>query len=133
MSTGHGQGAGSVQVGYIASAAITKYRCVEQVTDDNTCQQIATAGHKALGVAQEGPTSTDATNGRIIDIQIQGVTLVEYGGTVTRGDRVVVDNTGRVVTATTGNNQSQVGIALESGVVGDWHTLLLTPGVMISV
>jgi hypothetical protein len=134
MATAHGQGLGAITMGYIPTGAVTKYRCVEQVTDDNSCKQVDTAGDVVLGVCQESISAGDATNLRVSDIQLAGVTIVELGETVARKARVVSDNVGRVVNATAATaKQNQVGIVLQSGIVGDWVACLLTPGVQIDV
>jgi hypothetical protein len=58
------------------------------------------------------------------------IATVTYGGTVTRGQLVISDSTGRAITATAtaGTNVRTCGVAMVSGVVGDLGAVLLTPG-----
>jgi hypothetical protein len=72
---------------------------------------LATAGTVAFPVLEPATLNNPVTYG------IAGKSKVQYGGTVTAGDKLASDANGKAVTATTG--QSVVGIALVSGVSGD--------------
>lgn len=95
-----------------------QYRFVT-VTGVHTCGAIAASGVRADGVLQNDP----AASGRAATVAFSGVSKVEAGGTVTAGDEVAVDGTGRAVTAATGNQI--VGLALSSGAATELISVLL--------
>jgi hypothetical protein len=74
---------------------------------------------QTVGVQQDKPTAL----GQPSMVRISGVTKALAGGTVAIGARVTSDATGRLITATTGNQV--LGIALTAAVVGDIFTVLL--------
>ncbi len=80
----------------------------------------AAAGEVVLGVLQNDPASGGAG-----DIQVSGFSKVVYGGTVTMGDKLTTDASGRAVTSTK-NGDHIVGRAMVSGVVSDIGTMLIT-------
>jgi hypothetical protein len=128
MATAHGAGGGAIKQGFVAGSVITQYRFVEQ-TDDDTCEQVGSDGDLVLGVAQERATSDDSDNSRVIDVMLQGLTVIELGDTISRGTRVRAGSDGRAIAlAGATANQNQAGILLSGGIAGDWVTLLLTPG-----
>lgn len=63
------------------------------------------------------------------DVALGGIAEVELGGTVARGNRLTSDASGRGVNAApaAGTNNGVVGIALQSGVVGDIIEALIAP------
>jgi hypothetical protein len=110
-----------------ASATVGQFRIV-RLSADTTVAQSAAAADPHLGIcAQTGGATT--ANPRC-DIAVSGVVEAEYGGTVTRGDLLTSDASGRVITATAaaGTNVRVVGIAMVSGVVGDVQEILLSQG-----
>ena len=120
---------------YVAQGAITQRRYVKFGTVDGTVTQAASAADALIGVCiQPG----GALDGERVDIRRLGMGEVEYGGNVTRGDRLTSDAQGRAVTAayhthtentaaaytqnaTTGQASAVFvgGIAEVSGVAGD--------------
>lgn len=113
--------------GFLAAEALTQFRFVTLVAGtDRAVDQADAAGELVHGVGQETISAQDATDGRITNVRMMGVSLVEAGGNVTRGTEVTTDASGRAVTATTTGHRV-AGIALDSGVSGDWIAVLLIP------
>lgn len=80
---------------------------------------LATGDGRAIGTLQNNPAS-----GRVCEVDISGVTMVQYGGNITAGGNVKVGSNG-VAVATT--NTDVVAVALESGASGDIRPVLLLP------
>jgi hypothetical protein len=89
---------------------------------DNTALPCATGNERTIGVLQNRPKS-----GQACDIQQAGFTKAMYGGTVTRGDLLEIDSSGRFVTSST-TGHLVVGQASESGALSEIHTINLFPG-----
>lgn len=108
-----------------ASAAISAKRIVKFDASDTTVIQAAAAGDSSIGVCDLA-----ASTGQEVDVFMSGVAIVEYGGTITRGQLLTSDATGRAVAAApaAGTNNRIVGIAMVSGVVGDLGSVLIHPG-----
>lgn len=111
---------------FIAGAAVTKRRIVKLGADDDHVIQGAAVADALIGVAAE----LDAAADERIDVHIAGAVEVEYGGAVTRGDPITSDATGRAVVAApvAGVNNSVIGRAMNSGVLGDIGAVLISPG-----
>lgn len=111
-----------------AGAAIAARRLVKFGSDDNNVIQAAAATDAVLAVAN----NLGAASGERVDVVMDGIAEVEYGGTVTRGDPLTSDSSGRAVTAApaTGTNNRIIGFALCSGVVGDIGCVRVNPCVM---
>lgn len=62
----------------------------------------------------------------IFDIVFSGLTEVEYGADVTRGQRLTSDANGRAIPATPGDYT--VGFATKDGADGDWGSLIVVQG-----
>jgi hypothetical protein len=116
--------------GYLAGGAITKYAAVK-LSDYQTVLSQGTSGGACIGICQETTTSTDATNGRVVDIRILGITRMINGvaGALALGAKVMADTSGRAIVATSTNNV--IGIVLTPGAAqGDQIDVLLTPGIV---
>jgi hypothetical protein len=113
-----------------AGASVNHARFVKFDTDDETVIQSAAAADFTIGVSDFSPNATATASGERVDVQLTDVATVTYGGTVTRGQLVISDSTGRAITATAtaGTNVRACGVAMVSGVVGDLGAVLLTPG-----
>lgn len=111
-----------------AGAAIAAYRIVKMGAADATVVQGAAATDFLMGVC----TEIAAASGGRADVHIAGIADVEFGGTVTRGDEVTSDATGKAVAAApaAGVNNRIIGLALVSAVSGQIAPVLLAPGVM---
>jgi hypothetical protein len=113
---------------YIASAAIPKRRIVRHASADNQVQLGSAATDLLIGVT----TEIDVVANEPVDVIREGLADIEYGGTVTRGQPLTSDGTGRAVVAApaAGSNVRLIGFAEVSGVVGDIGTVFISPSVM---
>ena len=76
------------------------------------------AGENALGILQDKPAS-----GQVGAVCCLGKSLAIYGATVTANQNLTPDASGRLVPAT--GSDAQVGVAAESGYVGEIHSVYL--------
>lgn len=106
------------------SAAIERHRIIALGTEDYQAVQ-ATSPSNIIGVT----TETGAPAEGRVDVILDGVATVEYGGTVTRGDFLTSDANGCAVTASAGDEI--VGRALISGVSGDYGSVIVGPGKLV--
>lgn len=73
-----------------------------------------------IGILLNAPVAGDAAS-----VAMFGpTTLIIAGGTITKGDRVTVDSSGKAITTTTAADQV-IGVALESAVAGDRIEIML--------
>lgn len=100
-----------------AEAAVAAFTIVKHGTADGQVVPGAAATDKLLGVS----TDIAALINERCDVILSGIADVLYGGTVTRGDILTADASGRAVTAApaAGANNRLIGVAMVSGVVGD--------------
>lgn len=114
---------------FLAGAAIQPARLVKHDSDDRTVIQGAAAADAVFGVSDNTPIGAAAAGDRV-DVVMSGIAPVVYGGTVTRGQLLMSDSTGRAITATAaaGTNVRTAGVAMVSGVVGDIGDISLSPG-----
>ena len=113
-----------------AGGNVNHARFVKFDSDDRTVIQSAAGGDSTIGVSDFSATATVSASGERVDVQLTDVATVTYGGTVTRGQLLMSDSTGRAITAAAaaGANVRYCGVAMVSGVVGDLGAVLLTPG-----
>lgn len=118
--------------GYVAAGAIPQFRAVKLNTKD-TVVVTAAAADMPLGVCQEEISADDATNGRVGDIRLLGITRAVASGVIALSGRVIVGANGKVAAAAGATaNQNQIGIALLASTGDNDHIdLFLTPGVQI--
>ncbi len=111
---------------YVAETAVAKYRIVKPGSTDDYVVQSTASTEALMGVS--GFVGGDA--GGRVDIIKTGITDVEYGGTVTRGDWLTSDASGKAVTSApaAGANANVIGRAEVSGVAGDIGAVLIAPG-----
>ena len=112
---------------FIAEAAITKNRIVVFGADDRSVVQASAATQPAIGVSDD---VGQPTIGKSVDVILDGVVTVEFGGSVTRGALLMADAQGRAITAAAaaGSNVRTIGVAMDSGVSGDLASVMLSPG-----
>lgn len=110
---------------FVAEAAVAAYRIVKFGTADKFVTPGAAATDKLVGVA----TSLAAAINERCDVILSGIAEVEYGGTVARGDLLTSDASGRAITAApgVGVNNRIIGVAMESGAVGEIGSVNLCP------
>ena len=111
-----------------AGAAVTRRRFVKFGGADDTMIQAAAVTDAIIGVS----TEIDAANGEPMDVCLSGLAEVEYGGNVTRGDRLTSDANGKAVTAApaAGVNNRIGATAMASGVAGDIGLCLIGLGTL---
>jgi len=116
--------------GFQTQTALTKFFCVKYGTADQTCTAVTGTTDLVLGVVQEDATAADVTRGRIVDVRLMGIARCVAGAAITRGARVIVGATGKVLTLAGGTaNQNVVGIAMTTVTTDlDHIDVLLTPG-----
>lgn len=112
-------------VNYVAETALAKFRIVSFGATDGSVKQSTAVSDKSIGVTE----GFSYAIGDRPDIVRSGLTDVEYGGTVTRGDPLTSDSVGRAVVAApaAGVNNRIIGYAEVSGVVGDIGSLYVGP------
>ena len=98
-------------LGFTAEDAVPAFRFAKAGTADGKVK-LAGAGDACLGVT----TDVDSADGRPCDVQLDGIALVECGGSVSFGAAVESDANGKAVTASA---TPGFATALESGASGD--------------
>lgn len=113
---------------YTAESAISKHTIVKFGGTDGSVLQATGGNDNTIGVSCE----LDVNAGGIIDVVRSGIAEVVYGGSVSRGDKLTSDASGRAVTAApaAGVNMEIIGIAEVSGILGDIVGLYIAPGSM---
>lgn len=114
---------------FYAQTALTKFRIVVfGSTGDDYVVPAAGVSDKLVGVTTDVDTAINAR----ADVIADGLCDVEYGGTVTRGDKLTSDASGRAVTAAPGAgvNNHIIGIAWVSGVIGDIGSVKISQGIV---
>lgn len=113
---------------YTSGAAVAAHRIVKWDSTDLTVIQSSAATDLSIGVSDLGCTAAADD----LDIHRSGIVPVEFGGNVTRGQRLVPDSNGKAVAAapSSGSNVHVIGIAEISGVAGDIGLMLIAPSVM---
>jgi len=106
----------------IAEAAVTKNTFVMVGTEDNQCL-ISTAGASIIGVSEDPAAINTA-----IGISHVGQVKLELGDTVTIGQKLKSDSTGRGV-AVASDKDEYGAIALEGGVVSDVISVIISKGI----
>lgn len=109
-------------VSFIAGALIAAHRIVVFGSDDNTVVTASAATGSLIGISDLG---ADAAGDRL-DVILEDIAEVEYGGTVTRGDLITSDANGKAITATVAGSRI-IGFAMVSGVTGDIGSINIVP------
>ena len=99
-----------------ADLSVKQYYAVK--IDANGQAALCGAAQNAAGILCNKPTA-----GQPAAVMTLGIALAMYGGAVTAGDNLTTDANGKLVTAT-GTNPV-IGVAMESGVDGEVHSVLL--------
>lgn len=105
-----------------AGAAILPFRIVKHGAADGYAIQAAAAADFSFGVSDS--LGAAAANDPC-DVIRGGIAEVIYGGTITRGQPVTSDSSGRAVAAASGNRV--IGYAEVSGVSGDRGSIFIAP------
>lgn len=114
---------------YTADAAIGPYRIAKFGAADGNVAQSAAATDLHIGVTSR--VTAEAAGDRV-DIVRSGIAEVEYGGGVTRGQKLTADADGKAIAAApaAGANAQIIGVAEVSGVAGDIGSVFIAPSVM---
>lgn len=88
---------GLIQTKY-AGGAVANRRIVAFGSADNTAIQATASTNKFLGVS-DLPLGASAATGEPFDVIRCDIAEVDYGGTITRGDRLTADSNGKAVSA----------------------------------
>jgi hypothetical protein len=120
--------------GFQVQSAVTKFMVVKYGTADQTCTAVTGVNQVPLGVTQEDASAADVTKGRIVNVRLMGIARCIAGGAITRGTRVSVGATGKVLAMVgTVGVENSVGIAMMSSAAdGDHIDVLLTPGATVN-
>lgn len=103
-----------------ADLSTHQYRFME-VSGVHNCGTVSASGQRVLGVLQNKPDASGAA----ATVAVHGVSKVEAGGTVTAGDEIATDASGKAVTAASGTQS--VGVALTSGTSTELIAVLIQP------
>lgn len=116
-------------INYRAEAAIAAYRIIKFGAADGGIVTASAATDLLIG--GNGRPSADAAGDRL-DVVRDDFVEIQLGGTVTRGDRLTSDASGKAITAApaVGANVSIIGFAEVSGVIDDVIWVKLAPSVM---
>jgi len=116
----------SATSGLVGQGTSGQFLCQKVSTAaDFTVLHCSTGNEKMIGILQNKPKSGEAAN-----IMRAGTSKAVIGGTITRGDLLKNDSSGRLVTATTGN--VAVAQALESGVLNDIRSVEVFPSFVLA-
>lgn len=83
---------------YTASATVNPRRIIKFGSADRIAAQASASSDKFAGVAVL-PVGTTAASGDPFDVAKSGIVNVDFGGTITRGDRLTADSDGKAVSA----------------------------------
>ena len=92
----------------------------QSTTADRTVVLAAAIGAQIYGVLQNKPTT-----GQAADVAFVGISKAVAGGTITRGDKLMTNASGQLITWTAGSAYAQVGLAQESAVVNQVFSAFL--------
>ncbi len=95
------------------AAITTAYTIAKFGADDDHASLAVAATDPLIGIFQHTTTVADEP----VRVMLEGISRVVYGGTVTRGQDLTCDGSGKAVAAAKGD--SIIGQAMVSGVVGD--------------
>lgn len=111
----------------VAEAAVSPFRIVKFGAADGQVVQGAAVSDLLVGVADN---LGQATVGGRVDVVLDGIADIEFGGSVTRGNELTSDASGRAVASApaAGTNNRIIGIAMVSGVSGDIGQVRVMPG-----
>ena len=111
---------------FVAGADVAVRRIVKFGAADGAVVQGAAVSDALVGVSH----SLAATSGGMVDVSLDGIVDVDFGGTITRGGAVTSDANGKAVAAApaAGTNNRIIGFAMVSGVSGDIGKVLLKQG-----
>lgn len=120
--------------GYVSTGAVRQFSAVVRTAVKQQCAEASVLGALTLGVCQDEVSAEQATNGRVADIRVNGITRAIADGVIGVGVRVRTAADGRVTAlAAATANQNVLGITeTASAAAGDHLDVNLTPGAIFS-
>jgi hypothetical protein len=115
--------------GFTAGGAIGKYRCVEVSATAAALVTVANAqGEQVIGVCQEEVTAADATNGRVVDVRLMGITRAVNGlaTAINPGQVLTTSANGGVEAAAAADLVLGIAVSAAPNVVGAHLDVLIT-------
>lgn len=113
-----------------AGQTLVKYTAVK-LSASETVTPVTAEGDVVLGFCQYAVSAAELLKGKGVSVRLNGNTLAKVGvGGVTLGTIVCVAADGTIVASNTGGRF--VGEVLDTGVAGDYVTLVFTPGLGLS-
>jgi len=107
---------------YLCEGVIPPYRLANFGVADNSSKQAVDAASPLIGVTQ----IVGGEDGLQVDICRDGLPEVQYGGVVTKGDRLTSDADGKAIATVTAGDWV-IGIAEVSGVEDDIGMVFISP------
>lgn len=95
--------------GYLATGAITKFRCVKAAATTEQVSPIAANTDNIFGVAQFGITAAELADGKDASIRLLGVSEVEASGAIGYGVYCTLEADGRVSALVGASGKTVVG------------------------
>jgi hypothetical protein len=108
---------GGIAWNYKAAAAVTAGRIVNLSADDTVQHSTAGTTH-SIGIAMNTLTTAQVTEGRRVDVKLQGPCWCTASAAISRGDPVTATTAGKAVSTTTDGDRA-VGVALTAAAADD--------------
>jgi hypothetical protein len=105
--------------GFEASEALSQFHFVKGVATAETVEMADAQGEQVLGVVQEEIDADDATNGRITDVRLLGISRVIAGADIAMWDLITPGADGRAEVAATGDFVCGMALSATSTTGGD--------------
>jgi hypothetical protein len=123
MATG---GVEVLDLGFVATEAITKYRFVKgDVGGERFLDMCDAQGEAALGVAQHDVSAGDAAEGAHVNVRLMGISVIEASAAIAQFAQVTTGTAGKAETAAAGDRV--LGVALMAATADtDLITVALT-------
>ena len=106
-----------------APASVEGYRIVTLAVGVNTVETANAVTDPLIGVT----TSIGSMDNGRCDVIVGGISEIKIGGSVTRGDVLTTDASGRAVTSGAGTDRI-IGLALQDAVLDDIASILVAQG-----
>src|SRR5688572_6901317 len=112
--------------GFRAEAAVSMFYPVKAGANNEGVLPVSAVTDKVVGWAQETASAQDATDGRVINVRMMGITRAIAGAAIARGTPVKITAAGKVIAATASGPAH--GVATYSVTAdGDHVDVLITP------
>jgi hypothetical protein len=113
--------------GYLATAALTKYRVVKYGTNPEQVSPVSANTDEMAGVVQYGITAGELADGKDASVRMIGVTEVECSAAITLGTWCTLEADGRVSPLVGASGKTVVGkcVGDPSAAAGDRIAMLI--------